>query len=544
MKTKKQIGKYYTPEFLARFIVQHIAPHLQDRTVLKILEPSVGDGIFLKMFNELSLPETIKKIQLECVEKYKSALNKAELNAFHNADRRTNYSFVHDDFLRYQRKSKKKFSFILGNPPYIRKSLLSKTQIKLCQEIHIRANLNPSIAKNIWSSFVVSCCSLLDENGIMAFVLPAELFQMTFSKDIKNYLVNQFDRIETFTFDELIFNQIGQDTVLLICYKNSKEKGRFYCQINDQSQLARESYTLSPNESLVSSQMKWMHHILTGEEIELLERIKKDVKSISSYCSAKPGIVTAANNYFIVDEIIEKQYNLKSYTKPIIQRGLFVNGSIVFDNDDLSKIRSEGRATKLLCFPNLRESYFDNYVNQFFQLGKKNSINKRYKCSQRDYWFAVPNIGEPPKGFFFKRCHYYPKLLKNEANVLVTDSAYKIEPLKEFFIEDIIYSFYNSFTLCYAEIEGRYYGGGVLELTPSEFKKLPLPYYKISQTDFDEFRKRFEQKENIDDVLILQDQIILEGSLNLTIEDIKKIQTIKNKLVSKRLRANSTAKHD
>ena len=191
MKTKKQIGKYYTPEFLARFIVQHIAPHLQDRTVLKILEPSVGDGIFLKMFNELSLPETIKKIQLECVEKYKSALNKAELNAFHNADRRTNYSFVHDDFLRYQRKSKKKFSFIHGNPPYIRKSLLSKTQIKLCQEIHIRANLNPSIAKNIWSSFVVSCCSLLDENGIMAFVLPAELFQMTFSKDIKNYLVNQ-----------------------------------------------------------------------------------------------------------------------------------------------------------------------------------------------------------------------------------------------------------------------------------------------------------------------------------------------------------------
>ena len=38
----------------------------------------------------------------------------------------------------------------------------------------------------------------------------------------------------------------------------------------------------------------------------------------------------------------------------------------------------------------------------------------------------------------------------------------------------ICYSFYNSLTLLYAEIAGRFYGGGVLELSPKEFRSLPF----------------------------------------------------------------------
>jgi adenine-specific DNA-methyltransferase len=47
---------------------------------------------------------------------------------------------------------------------------------------------------------------------------------------------------------------------------------------------------------------------------------------------------------------------------------------------------------------------------------------------------------------------------------------------EDYDLNSLIFSFYNTLTLLMSEIEGRYYGGGVLELIPSEFKKLPIPY--------------------------------------------------------------------
>ena len=51
----------------------------------------------------------------------------------------------------------------------------------------------------------------------------------------------------------------------------------------------------------------------------------------------------------------------------------------------------------------------------------------------------------------------------------------------------ICYSFYNSLTLLMSEIEGRFYGGGVLELTPSEFRRLPIYYTEPTDAEFAAF---------------------------------------------------------
>jgi adenine-specific DNA-methyltransferase len=103
-------------------------------------------------------------------------------------------------------------------------------------------------------------------------------------------------------------------------------------------------------------------------------------------------------------------------------------------------------------------------------------------------------------------------------------------------INSLIYSFYNSFTLLFAELEGRYYGGGVLELTPKEFKKLPVPMTVIDSKAFEIYVKAFEKKSAISEILLINDSKILKETMNLTDEEIKRIQCIYQKLVSKRLR--------
>lgn len=54
-------------------------------------------------------------------------------------------------------------------------------------------------------------------------------------------------------------------------------------------------------------------------------------------------------------------------------------------------------------------------------------------------------------------------------------------------LEGLCFSFYNSLTLLFSEIDGRFYGGGVLELTPNEFKGLPLVYHEPSKDEFRAF---------------------------------------------------------
>jgi adenine-specific DNA-methyltransferase len=108
---------------------------------------------------------------------------------------------------------------------------------------------------------------------------------------------------------------------------------------------------------------------------------------------------------------------------------------------------------------------------------------------------------------------------------------------ENFKIENFIFSFYNSLTLSFAELHGRYYGGGVLELTPNEFKNLPVPYVENSSFNFDSYINDFKNKSSIKDICKLNDKIILKSvDKNLDDDSIMKLFNIREKLYHRRLK--------
>ncbi|PBI86489.1 Modification methylase Eco57IB [Flavobacterium sp. ACN2] len=213
---------------------------------------------------------------------------------------------------------------------------------------------------------------------------------------------------------------------------------------------------------------------------------------------------------------------------------MYVNGSVVFSNSDLKKLEENNLPTKLLHL-NDKDKISKN-LKEYLSIGEEKDIHNRYKCKIRNNWYVIPNVSEKPDAFFFKRSHLYPKLLKNNSDAFVTDSAYKIEMKNGYNINSFIFSFYNTLTLILSEIEGRYYGGGVLELTPNEFKKLAIPYVEISDFQFQNFTNNFENKNNIEQILAQNDYKILNSILNLSQEDIEKLISIRQKLLKKRMR--------
>ena len=130
-------------------------------------------------------------------------------------------------------------------------------------------------------------------------------------------------------------------------------------------------------------------------------------------------------------------------------------------------------------------------MKDFLLSGEQQGLPLRYKCSRRKIWYEVP-LMKQTEGFFFKRSHHFPRLCINRASVLVTDTAYRVTMKDKHTIEGLCYSFYNSLTLLFAEIDGRFYGGGVLELTPSEFKGLPIVLSRRLKRASDEEKRAFE----------------------------------------------------
>jgi len=323
---KKNTGSYYTPEYLSCFISERVLSHFEEYEHLSILEPSVGDGSFI---SELSKNNV--NINLTALD-----INKNELSLAKEKWSGEKSKFIQTDYLEYS--STKKFSVIVGNPPYIKKGRLNENQIEISKSIHKNEGLSEVSVKNIWTTFLIKACTELLSNGVIAFVLPSELLQVKFAKEVRDYLKNKFERIEIFTFNNLMFECKGQDTIVLFAYKKHKKKGEYFVNISSKEQLQKNNFALKQNNLLVNSEVKWTHHFLSNREINFLNNLKSKIKTVGYFCDSKPGIVTAANKFFILNKETEEQYKLNEYTRPIIQKGLFVNGSVVFRKEDYEKL--------------------------------------------------------------------------------------------------------------------------------------------------------------------------------------------------------------
>ena len=88
------------------------------------------------------------------------------------------------------------------------------------------------------------------------------------------------------------------------------------------------------------------HHYLDTEDLQFIELLCKKIKLIGDYCETKPGIVSAANSYFIINEETENKFHLHKYTLPILQRGLFVNDDIIYTKEAYAKLIKEGKPSK------------------------------------------------------------------------------------------------------------------------------------------------------------------------------------------------------
>lgn len=522
---EKLRGGFYTPEPIAAFILKWGINGSLDSDVL---EPSCGDGVFIEQLKDNNHKfNSITAIEFDEIEANKA--NQIQL---------TNKEIINTDFHLYCNETAKRFDLVVGNPPYIRYQYFDEAQQKEAIKVFERAKLKYSKLTNAWVSFVVGSSLLLKEKGKIGFVIPAELLQVSYAQQLREFLAHSFNKINIISFEKLVFPDIQQEVVLLLCEKNGNDSHLIeHLELRDASDLEKLDVNIlkSPKKKIDFKSNKWTYYFLEQEEIDFLEKIaeQKKIPTIAKYASVEVGITTGSNDYFTVPLPIVEAYELTEYAKPMVGRSVQVN-SVIFTKEDWELNRQTKAKAHLLVFPPKDKIDELSGAKSYIKLGESMGVNKGYKTGIRDDWFVIPSI-KLSDALFIRRNNLYPRLILNEANAYTTDTMHRVSMKKDTNKEAFIASYYNSLSLAFSEIVGRSYGGGVLELMPSEAGKILLPYKTENAELLSKIDQMMRDKKDIDQILKITNEQILKIGFGFTDKEIQLADSIWKKLSDRRL---------
>ncbi|MCD4793705.1 MAG: class I SAM-dependent methyltransferase [Bacteroidales bacterium] len=377
--------------------------------------------------------------------------------------------------------TKQKFDLIIGNPPYIRYQYFDREQQKFASEIFGKAKLKYSKLTNAWVSFVVGSSLLLKEQGKIGFVLPAEILQVSYAQPLREFLGQFYNKINIISFEKLVFPDIQQEVVLLLCEKNCTNTHLIeHLELRDAKELQKLDILKlkSPKKKIDFKSNKWTFYFLDQKEIDFLERLQTEsiIPKLGYFAKVEVGITTGSNSFFTVPLSTVQFYNLEKYAKPLVGRSVQVPSAVFTEKDWINNRDSDAR-THLLIFPKMVELNGSIGARDYIAWGEEAGINKGYKCRIRDEWQIVPSQ-RVSDALFIRRNNKFPKLIINEAKAFTTDTMHRVWVKKNVEIKALTASYYNSLSFAFSEICGRSHGGGVLELMPNEVERILLPYNK------------------------------------------------------------------
>jgi len=528
---EKLRGAYYTPSSIASFILHWGINGSQD---YDILEPSCGDGVFL----ELILKEHLHFHSLTAVEYEETEADKARNIGLHDSE------VIHTDFHEFCLNTDRRFDLVVGNPPFIRYQYYDEGQQSLAAKIFQRSGLKRSKLTNAWVTFVIGSCQLLKERGKIGFVIPTDLLQVTYAKQLRQYLAQQFNKINIITFENLVFEEIQQDVVLLLCEKNGTNDHKIeHVEVKDANALSNlDPHSLNlPTKNIDFHTDKWTYYFLDKEELDFLNKVKTTkMPKISTYANVEVGITTGANDYFTVPQSVVDMYQLQAYAKPMVGRSVQVN-SLCFTNQDWKRNLVLGAKANLLVFTPDAKKKGTQGTKNYLENGELKGVNKGYKTSIRDDWYVIPSI-KLSEALFLRRNNIYPKFVLNEAHAYTTDTMHRVFIHQGVNHRAFVASYYNSLSFAFAEILGRNFGGGVLELMPSEVGEIYLPYREENAEIFKDIDMMLRNKKSTEEMLDFTDDFLLRQGMGFTDKEVKMSRSIWKKLMSRRLNRETLEK--
>lgn len=521
-------GGYYTPASIADFIVSWALRDAGDT----VLEPSCGDGSFLASIRRRRsiLPaasdDGVTGIELDPAE-----ADKANSHG---------YSIVNSDFFTYYRENieeKTSYDVIVGNPPFIRYQNFDDQYRTIAFDLMRKHGFHPNKLTNIWLPFLLLSCEALSSNGRIGMVIPAELFQVNYAAEARNYLSSHFDLLTIITFKRLVFDDIQQEVVLLLGEKTSDHKGIRVVELDDLDELIRqgpECLNRAEAKALDHSRDKWVKYYLTNEELQVLRMLNYDrrISNAIDLYEINVGLVSGENDFFLSDWNNVVSRGLQAEMMPIISRAEQVKG-IYLSEEEYQMLRDAGKRVSIFMPGDLPKEQLSENAQSYISWGEQQGFNKNYKCRIRKRWYVIPTSWTAD-AFLIRQANLYPKMILNPVGALVTDTLHKVRFHKGIDRNAVAAAFLNTYTLALSETLGRSYGGGVLTFEPGEMRQMRIPMIGSERLDIQKIDS-LQRAGRYEEILSYTDAVLLVDGLGLSSHEVAVLHSIWNKMRDRRL---------
>lgn len=456
---EKLRGGYYTPTGIASFLAQWVAP-----AGGRLLEPSCGDGSILGSLAEHSGHAT--GIELDPGEARVAQQR-------HPAARVLTTDFF-EWFTPAERGS---WDGVAGNPPFIRFQHWTEPTRSAAFDVMRDVGLRPTKLTNAWVPFVVASALALRVGGRLGLVVPAELLQVSYASELRAFLVDEFSELAVVTFKRLVFDGILQEVVLLLGTRGAGPATIKVIEVTDVQSLpdASSLARIPRAPALRHEREKWTKYFLDLDEIETLRAVRESgrLMTFSDLATVDIGIVTGRNHFFVMRPSTGEERDVSRHLQPLVSKSAHLQG-IHFDHPDLADLEDKDALCRLLVVSKDQRLTDDTSLQAYVSAGEAAEVHKGYKCSIRKQWWVVPSIWTPD-AFLLRQIHDHPRVIANLAGATSTDTIHRVRLLNGTASTKLAAASINSATFAFSEIMGRSYGGGVLELEPTEAEGLPFP---------------------------------------------------------------------
>ena len=240
---KKTQGIFFTPP---ETVVNMINKVKSLKTPIEsILEPSCGSCEFIDYLTKYFSDSKINGIEL----------NKTIFESI-KSKQSSNVILLNEDFIKY--KDQKKYDLIIGNPPFY---VMKKHDAP--NNYHEYFDGRP----NIFLLFVIKSLKMLNNNGILSFVLPRNFINCLYYNKTRQFIDQNF-KIHFIENCDDEYIDTKQDTIIIIVEKqDNPDNSNFTLKVSD--------YTIFGTVDNISKLKTYYSNYKTLNELNFQEDIKK-----------------------------------------------------------------------------------------------------------------------------------------------------------------------------------------------------------------------------------------------------------------------------
>jgi adenine-specific DNA-methyltransferase len=527
---RRSLGQFWTPASIAEFMTQWAVQETTDR----VLDPAFGSGIFLLAAIErlvsLGESEVVASRQVAGVElsplvflmgvanvllRYPQARPSLHLGDF-VVPQREPLEVLRETPAMYSAEALQLalpglepivpktfsdcFDAIVCNPPYTRHHRLPEAYkatwgVQMEQQFGLRL----SRFSSLFAYFLVQATRMLKPTGRMAFITPAVVFEASYSRQVKEFILRHLRLRAIITFHESLSVFEGVDTAACITLLEGPEapsvKQVIHAEVSEWPGVQKLLEAVSKGEAATYSwgtirpitwqalqpRRKWTvipreNDRFDSERFVPLAQIAHIVR----------GIATGANNFFVLSDAEAKAWGLHPRNlRPVLTKNREAPG-YVFDQEDFEQLKREGKKCWLLYLtgPVQPGTPEERYIRHGEALG----LNSRSLVRTRSHWYEMEQR-EPAPIYFTYLSRKKSRFIYNSAGVLALNVFLCIYPEPRIAENQIVLkallavlnSMVSKQTLRHV---GRSYGGDTIKLEPRELDRVPvLNLLKLGETE-------------------------------------------------------------